>query len=451
MTAFESPSHLNLPRRRFLQHCATVAAATGLPGWLVESRLAQAAEQPVRTAGGLSRPHVALIGCGSMGKGDAGNAAHHGDVVAVCDVDAERVAEAAELLTTEDGKVPAQVRDFRELMARDDIDVIINATPDHWHTLINLAAARAGKDVYSEKPLTLTVAEGRQVVSAVNESGIVLQTGSQQRSSLRFGLVRDLVRSGRIGRLRKVDVWLPAGLREGPLAPAPAPDQLNWDYWQGPAPVNSYVPERAHKFFRYWYDYSGGTMTDWGAHHIDIANWVIGHDAPVRIEGRPLVQPIPGGYTAYSEYEVHYTYADGLRLHVCSTADDSIYGTVVNEGGQRHGILFTGDEGWIWVTRSQLKASSREILRRDGGNPPPSGDHMANFMDCVRSRALPRCHAEIGHRSASMCHLGVIALRTGLPLEWDMTEERFTGAQAEVANAYLSRPMRAPYDLGFVG
>ncbi len=389
-----------------------------------------------------------------MGQADAGNIAHHADVVAVCDVDADRAAEAAEELTW-DGKVPEIVRDFRELLARDDIDIVINATPDHWHTLVNLAAAKAGKDIYAEKPLTLTVAEGRRVVDAVTKNRIVLQTGSQQRSSIRFRLARDLVTSGRIGALRKIDVWLPAGLREGPFAPEVAPDNLNWDFWQGPAPLHSYVPQRTHLYFRYWYDYSGGTMTDWGAHHIDIANWVTGHEAPKRIEARRLAEPIPGGYTAISEYDVRYTYPDGLPLNVHSTAADSIFGTAKDRAGQRHGVLFTGESGWLWVNRGQIKASSRDILRRDPekehSHVQMTGDHMTNFMACVESREKPICHAEVGHRSASMCHLGVIALRTGLPLEWDAANERFVGEHAGRANAYLEREMRAPYDLSFAG
>ena len=322
---------LNLPRRRFLKKCAAVAAATGLPGWLVESRLAAAAETTaVGRVSSLNRPHIALVGCGGMGKADAGNAAHHGDVVAVCDVDAEQAAEAAVKLT-KDGKVPEVARDFRDLLAREDIDVIVNATPDHWHTLVNLGAAHAGKDVYAEKPLTLTIGEGRRVVAAVEESGIVLQTGSQQRSSIRFRMAVDLVKAGRIGKLSKIDVWLPAGLREGPFAVEVAPDHLNWDFWQGPAPLHSYQVERTHRFFRFWYDYSGGTMTDWGAHHIDIANWASGFDAPERVSARRLTDPIAGGYTAISEFEVNYTYPNGLPLNVFSTTADSIFGS---PGGQ---------------------------------------------------------------------------------------------------------------------
>lgn len=443
-----------VPRRRFLQKCAAVAAATGLPGWMVESRLAAAADAPVLAKGSkLNRPHIALIGCGGMGKADAGNAAHHGDVVAVCDVDAERGAEAVEELT-KDGKSPELIRDFRQIMARDDIDVVVNATPDHWHSLVNLAAAKAGKDVYAEKPLTLTVGEGRRVVDAVDDSGIVLQTGSQQRSSIRFHMAVDLVKSGRIGKLQRIEVWLPAGLREGPFAPAAAPDHLNWDFWQGPAAMHSYVEERSHLTFRFWYEYSGGTMTDWGAHHIDIARWAMGFDAPTQIQATTLKDPVPGGYTAISDYEVEYLFPNRVPLVVRSTPDSSIYGITVNPEGQVHGIRFTGEDGWLWVNRGQLKASSPEILRRDPesehSHQQMTGDHMANFFECVQTREKPRCHAEIGHRSASMCHLGVIALQTNRRLRWDGEAERFVGANARRANAFLSRELRAPFDESFI-
>ena len=449
-----SASGLNLPRRRFLKKCAAIAATTGLPAWAVESRLAQKAEASAAAASALNRPHIALVGCGGMGKWDATNSANYGDVVAVCDVDGQRAAGVATELT-KDGKVPEIARDFRAIMARDDIDVIVNATPDHWHSLVNIAAAKAGKDVYAEKPLTLTIGEGRRVVEAVESNGIVLQTGTQQRSSIRFRMARDLVQSGRIGKLRKMDVWLPAGLRDGPFAPKAAPDHLNWDFWQGPTRLHSYVEERGHANFRFWYDYSGGTITDWGAHHIDIAIWVANQNAPARVTAKALVDPIPGGYTAISEYDLRYTFPNGLDLNVHTTKADSIYGAPLDPDGQRHGILFTGESGWIWVNRGQIKASSPEVLRRDPedkhSHRQMTGDHMTNFFDCVHDRQKPVCHAEIGHRSASMCHVGVIALRTGLSLEWDAAAERFTGAHAAEANTHLDREMRAPYNLSFIG
>ncbi len=443
-----------ISRRSFLKRCSVVATAAGLPLWYVNRQLAAAAESDGKPPGPNDRPAVALIGCGGQGTRDALNAAGFGDIIAVCDLDEKRAAVAAEKLTVE-GKVPVIYSDFRRLLERKDLHAVINATPDHWHTLVNLAAARAKKDVYSEKPLTLTIAEGRRVVEAVRKNRIVLQTGAQQRSSQRFRLACELVRNGRIGKLQSANVWLPAGLRAGPFEPSEVPAGLNWDFWQGQAPQVEYVRQRCHGTFRFWYDYSGGTMTDWGAHHNDIAYWAIGLLAPRDVTSRALVEPIPGGYTAHSEYEVRYTYANGVKLNIRTTTDENPSGTKVKENGQRNGIRFEGTEGWIWVNREQLTASEPELLK----TPLPdnavklynSSNHMENFFDCMRSRKLPICDAETGHRSATMCHLGAISLRTGHALTWDATKERFVGQSAALANAHLERKMRAPYDYRFVG
>jgi predicted dehydrogenase len=205
-------------RRSFLQRCTAAAALSGLPLWFVEHRLAAAEAGSAKRPAANDRPGVALIGCGGQGTRDAQNAAHWGEVRAVCDVDRTRAAAAAEKLKDGDRR-PEILGDFRRLLERDDIHVLVNGTPDHWHTLVNLGAARAKKDVYAEKPLTLTIDEGRRLVAAVRARGSVLQTGTQQRSSQRFRLACELVRNGRIGRLREAKVWLPAGLREGPFAP----------------------------------------------------------------------------------------------------------------------------------------------------------------------------------------------------------------------------------------
>lgn len=448
------PAPFQISRRTFLRRCTLLAAASGLPLWFVERQLA-AAEVPQRRLGPNDRPQLALIGCGGMGKIDGANASNHGDIVAFCDVDESRLAPAIEKLVGEGRPAPDRYGDFRRVLERDDIDAVINVTPDHWHSLINIAAAKAGKDIYAEKPLTLTIGEGRHVVDAVRQAGVVLQTGTQQRSSPRFRLACELVRNGRIGKLQEANVWLPAGLREGPFGPAPVPAGLNWDFWQGQAPAVEYVPERCHGTFRFWYEYSGGTMTDWGAHHNDIAYWAVGLIAPTHVESTALTQPIPGGYTAYSDYEVRYTYENGVRLNIRTTKDDSIYGDVINKGGQRNGIRFEGSDGWIWVNRHQITASDPELLK----TPLPdtaerlyhSNSHWENFFDCMRSRKLPICDVETGHRSAVMSHLGAISLRTGRALTWDYQQEKFVGEHATEANTYLTREMRKPYDYNFAG
>ena len=201
------------------------------------------------------------------------------------------------------------------------------------------------------------------MVKAVRENGIVLQTGTQQRSSQRFRLACELVRNGRLGKLKQARVWLPAGLRGGPFKPPPVPAGLDWDFWQGQAPAADYVTERCHRTFRFWYEYSGGTMTDWGAHHNDIAYWAIGLLAPRDVTAKHFSEPVPGGYNAYADYEVNYTYANGIGLQINTTKDDSIFGERLNPQGQRNGIRFEGTDGWIWVNRDEINASEPELLR----------------------------------------------------------------------------------------
>jgi predicted dehydrogenase len=281
-----------------------------------------------------------------------------------------------------------------------------------------------------------------------------LQTGTQQRSDERFRLACELVRNGRIGKLKEVNVWLPAGLREGPFAAEKVPAELDWDFWLGQAPRVDYVAKRCHLYFRYWYDYSGGTMTDWGAHHNDIALWAIGLPGPVNVEGKPLTDTIPGGYTAFSEYEVKFTYSNGVVQNVRTTKADNIFGGVEDPKGQRNGVRFEGSEGWIWINRGNLKASDPELIK----TPLPdsavrlyqSNDHMGNFFECMRTRKAPICDVETGHRSAAISHLGAIALRTGLKLQWDPLAEKFTGPTTEEATKLVAREMRKPYDYSFV-
>lgn len=444
---------IQISRRSFLRRSSVAAAATGLPLWFIERDLAHAQESP-GTSSPNERPNIALIGCGGMGTGDAVNAKRFANVVAVCDVDRNHRDRASQSLA-EGGKKIDTYEDFREVLERDDIDAIINGTPDHWHSLINIGAAIAGKDIYSEKPLTLTIDEGKQVVSAVQKHKVVLQTGTQQRSSQRFRIACEMVRNGRIGKLKEVTVWLPAGRRGGPFQSAPVPDGLNWDFWLGQAPKVDFVPERCHMNFRNWYDYSGGTMTDWGAHHMDIGYWAIGLPAPTRIEGKRLTEPVPGGFTAISDYEVRFTYPNGVIFNVRTTPDDSPYGETINPDGQRNGIRFEGTDGWIWVNRGSLEASARELLSTplpdDAERLYLSNDHMQNFFDCMVSRKAPIADVVTGHLSATVCHLGAIALRTGKALTWDPEKQAFTGDHAALANPYMAREMRKPYDYSMVG
>jgi predicted dehydrogenase len=430
-------------RRRFLK--MTGAAASSLPFWFVDECVAQRRGQQGTSLPPSERINLALIGCGGQGRGDARNARRYGQIVAVCDVDARHLAAARKDFPGAEG-----YSDFRKLLERKDVDAVICGTVDHWHTLVSMAVMKAGKDIYCEKPLTLTIDEGKRLVEVQRQTKRVLQTGTQQRSSIYFRMACDLIRNGRIGKIKKVEVWLPAGLRQGPFKTSPVPEGFDFDFWLGQTPKVEYIKERTHFSFRYWWTYSGGTMTDWGAHHNDIVLWALDLDGsgPVSIEGKQLIDMIPGGYTAASEYEVTYTYANGI-IHTCkSTTASEWHGGVKDPNGQQHGIKFHGSDGWIWVTRGTINAHDRQILKdklpEDAKRVYRSENHMGNFIDCVKSRKTPICPAEIGHRSASLCHLGVIAIRLGRKLNWDPIKEQFVGD--DKANQWVTRPMRKPYD-----
>jgi predicted dehydrogenase len=422
-------SSLSITRRTAL------ASAALLPSWLAAS------------ARDDSKPNIALIGCGGRGRGIVKDAARFGTVVALCDVDTKNSAEAAKTFPK------AEVYgDFRKVIDRKDVAIILNATPDHWHTLVNLAALRAGKDVYSEKPLTLTIDEGKRLVAAVKKSDRILQTGSQQRSDAKFRLACEVVRNGRLGKLTQITTVLPAGPALGPFKASKPPASLDWNMWQGQAPEAEYVTERCHLWFRFWREYSGGTITDWGAHHNDIALWAMGLDrsGPETIEGRLLTKPVAGGYTTPPEYEVDYTYANGVKHRCQSSTTSSIFGAKIREakpGELTIGVKFEGPDGWLFVTRGKIEASKPEILKDTFASSdvrlPVSNDHMGNFFESVKSRKPPICDVEIGHRSASICHLGGIALRQGRKLKWDAVKEMFVDDKD--ADTHLAREQRKPW------
>ncbi len=437
-----------ISRRNFLKTTGLLTAATSLPSWAARTTAAQ--ESNPTSASPNEAIQIGLIGCGGQGRYDAKNAQGRGaKVVAVCDVDAGHLATAKNEFPGAEGYA-----DFRKLLERKDIDAVICGTVDHWHTLVAIAAMKAGKDIYCEKPLTLTIDEGKHLVEVQKQTNRILQTGTQQRSSIHFRTACDLIRNGRIGKLQKAEVWLPAGLRQGPFQTSPVPEGFDYDFWLGQTPKVDYVKERTHFSFRYWWEYSGGTMTDWGAHHNDIVLWALDMDdsGPVSIEGKQLIDMIPGGFTAASEYEVTYTYANGI-VHTCKSTKDSDWdGSTKNRDGQLHGIKFIGSDGWIWVTRGLINASERSLLAEelpsDAKRVYESNNHMGNFLDCIKSRKTPICPVSVGHRSASLAHLGVIAIRLGRKLNWDPVKEQFVN-DAE-AQSFASRPMRKPYDYSLI-
>ncbi|MCY2953090.1 MAG: Gfo/Idh/MocA family oxidoreductase [Planctomycetota bacterium] len=439
--------HLPTSRRSFLKTSSALAAASTLPAWFVEQSLAAQPEPQSKSPN--EQVGIGLIGCGGQGTGDARNALRFGKVLAICDVDANHLTNVKQYFPD-----ATAYSDFRKLLERKDVDVVICGTVDHWHTLVSLAAMKAGKDVYCEKPLTLTIDEGKRLVETQAQTKRILQTGTQQRSDSHFRLAADLIRNNRIGKLEKAEVWLPAGLRAGPFKTSPVPAGFNYDFWMGQTPKVDYVKERTHFSFRYWWEYSGGTMTDWGAHHNDIVLWALGYErsGPVSIEGKQLIDMIPGGYTAASEYEVTYTYPNGVK-HICrSTTASEWHGGVKDPNGQQHGIKFTGSDGWIWVTRGTITASDRSLLTTKLPDNAPhvyqSNDHMGNFITCAKSRKETICPAEVGHRSSTIAHLGVISIRLNKKLAWDPEKEQFLNDPE--ATKYIAREMRKPYDYSMI-
>ena len=461
----------NLSRRGFLGRTMAGLTAAGLPAWFAAETLAHA--QQNQTQGSTSanqRLVMGAIGTGSNRfrnadlrptRGERGVAIMQDAIrqsgvqmIAVCDVDRPNAEHAAGIV----GRDCRIYDDFRELLANRDIQAVTIGTPDHWHGIIAIAAMKAGKDVYCEKPLTLTLEEGRALVRTAQQTGRVVQTGSQQRSDARFRLACELVRNGRIGRVQKITTLIGANPRGGPFATSSVPAGLDWNFWLGPTEMKEFVKERCHYEFRWWYEYSGGKMTDWGAHHNDIAQWGLGMDnsGPVTVRGRGETPASDGrSYNCHPTFEAVFTYANGTTL-VCRDGPPQNW-PVRNPQGrpEGNGILFEGEGGkWIFVNRGFISASDgnaqtsnliREPLPSNATRLQVSTNHMGNFVECVRTRQQPICNPTVGHRSVSVCHLGNIAIRTGLDLRWDPQAERFVGANASQANSHLSRPMRDPW------
>jgi len=418
-----------ITRREFLKSTVAAAATAFAVPTIVPSSVF-GADAP------SNRITIGSIGLGGMGtgnmkgfKGKSGS-----EVVAVCDVDAEHLEKARETAGLDKKSC---YNDFRELIARDDIDAVVVATPDHWHVPISIEAVRAGKDVYCEKPLTLTIAGGRALADEVKRYGRILQTGSQQRSGNEFRRACELVRNGRIGKLHTIKVGIPGNNRTCPPTweAEPVPKGFDYDMWLGPAPWEPYIEQRCHYQFRFILDYSGGQMTNWGAHYLDIAQWGNGADdtGPVEIEGKGDF-PKSGLFTTAKKADIEYTYANGVKL-------------VLKTGGGN--TRFEGSEGWVFVTRGKIDAEPKSLLETKIGPDEiqlyKSRDHKQNFLDCIKSRREPIASAEIGHRSSTVCHLGNIAMLLGRKLKWDPEKERFTNDSA--ANRMVARSMRAPWRL----
>lgn len=382
-------------------------------------------------------------------------------VAALCDVDRNHLEAGARLCKEARESRVQLCKDFRDLCDRTDIDAVIVATPDHWHALVSLYAMEAGKDVYCEKPLAYSIEEGRRMVEAARRYGTVVQAGSMQRSNGAFRRVCELVRNGAVGPLLRIDAYV-GSVKPGEWRPAKSPPpELDWNMWLGPAPSVPYSDNRCHYRFRWFADYSAGKLTDWGAHHLDIAQWAMGtdHSGPVSIAG--IGEFGAGPHDVPLRFDIDYRYASGERLFCHSAKCRVPTGYLLNGVGaaskpqfrnshlRDHGILFTGVHDWIFVDRDVIVASDPDLLTtpslRGSVRLPESGDHHANWFEAIKTRMPPICDAEIGHRSATLCQLGHIAVRLGRPLEWDPVAERFP--HDSQANRLLGRPMRTPWHL----
>uniref|UniRef100_UPI003784FFA2 Gfo/Idh/MocA family protein n=1 Tax=Prosthecobacter sp. TaxID=1965333 RepID=UPI003784FFA2 len=387
---------------------------------------------------------IACIGVG--GQGTSNLRALMGDervqIVAVCDADAQHAEAAAKLAGLSKGDV---YRDFREVLARSDVDAVMNATPDHWHSNVAIAAAKAGKDLYSEKPLGASIVEGRAICRAVEENKRVLQCGTWRRSGMKVRMACERVRNGYIGELKEIEIGVPGkfairGGVTGLEATQPVPAHFDYAMWLGPAAEKPYTAARCHFNFRWIEEYAPGYITDWGAHFLDVAQWGAGMDetTPTEVSATEVKRRDTGIYDAAESFRIEYRYANGVRVVMLSTDDKTKWGT-----------KFIGSEGWIYTEAEVLKASSDDILRvklKDSDvKLYESKHHHRNFIDAVLSRGRTAATAEIAQRAATTCHIGAISAVLNRPLKFDPKAERFEGD--EQANQMLLRPMREAWKI----
>ncbi len=439
-------SNPSFDRRQFLQTTAAVGVTVGF--WSHSTRtLADETRSP------NERLRAGCIGNGGMGRGDANAIRRYADIVANCDVDRNH----AERLHKEQGDGKSKIyEDYRELLARDDIDVVTISTPDHWHTRMAIDAMRAGKDIYCQKPLTLTIDEGKQLRKVLKETGRVVQVGTQQRSDRNFLNSVALCQGGRLGDIKRVTVAIGGAPGGGQSPVQDPPGHLNWDKWLGQAPLVDYRRSRCHNSFRWWYEYSGGKMTDWGAHHVDIAQWGIGMDGsgPTSIEVLSANHPVEfrdgwptvdDRFNAATAFNVRCVFPNGVEMFIRDNAPDLGFG---------NGVMFEGSEGRIFVNRGRLTGAAAEALKE---NPLPEDliarlrkgtpheGHMANFIRCIRDKATPLSDVESHDRALVTCHLANIALRLGRNLQWDPEKEQIVGD--EQASQFQAREQRKGYEI----
>jgi len=447
-------------RRRFLQTTGAAAATVSAPYFF--SQAAVADDQKAESKN--DRPLLGCIGTGSRWNGVGPAAMKFADCVAVCDVDANHASKAAERVTKHDkqsGTAPEIHEDYRKVLDRKDIDLVTIVTTDHWHTKIAIEAMQAGKDVYCEKPLTLTIEEGKQIGQVQKETGRVFQVGTQQRTEMgqRFLQAIAMIRDGRIGDVRKMTVDIGGSPTCGAIPVVEVPSGLNWEKWLGQAPLVDYRQKgkntRCHYEFRWWYEYSGGKLTDWGAHHVDIAQWAIGQNGPdqgvISVEPIEVHHPVEfkdgmplqdDRYNCADKFVIKCMFPGGVEMNIVSNSPDG------------NGILFEGTKGRFHVARNRIKGKPFEDLKDKplpenaitelyGGKQPTS--HMGNFIECVKSREVPISDVHTHHRALTTCHLSNIAIRLGRELKWDSKSQQIVGD--EPANAWQSRKQREGYEI----
>ena len=437
-------------RRTFLGR--TAAAAAGLPAW---TPLLTTTAPAFANRAATDRPLVGCIGVGSMGTGDARDHARLGDIVAVCDVDSRHAARARDDEAIGKGKADAY-GDYRRILERPDIDVVSIVTPDHWHVKIAIEALHAGKHVFCQKPLSLTLEENRLVRdAAARHPDLVFLIGTQQRSDRdRFLRAVNMVRKGLLGPIHKVTVGIDGSPTGGPFPVAEPPAELDWEMWLGQAPAVPYREQRCHYEFRWWYEYSGGKFTDWGAHHVDIAQWALGEDeqgkGPVRIDGTDAQHPVPfkdgypqedDSYNTSHDFAVACTFPSGVEMVVTSRGDN--------------GILFEGEQGRLFVNRGKItgtpvaeqwdegKFTADDVAALFKGKPFEG--HKDNFYRCIREGGLPVSDVFSHVIAMNTCHLTAIAARLGRTITWDPATETITGD--EQAAAFMARVPRSGYEI----
>jgi predicted dehydrogenase len=431
---------MSLSRRTFLQ----AGAIAALPASVYRNAFC-AEESP------SERVRTAMIGVGNQG-GPSNNLKYFNkNVVAVCDVDRTYLARAEEFVQKNQGQKPAAYGDFRKVLDAKDVDAVVITVPDQWHAYMTIEACKAGKHVYCEKPLTLVIDEGPKMIAAARKHNRVVQTGSMQRSGLEFIEAVKLVKGGAVGKVSEVVVTLPApnwvaprvkdAPPNAPVADSPPPPELDYDLWLGPAPQRPYNKMRLHYYFRFYWDYSGGQQTNFGAHHLDIAQWGLGMDesGPVSIEGSAVYHP-EKWYETPDSAEVKYTYANGVVVTSKLGKD---------HGPAKQGTKFIGDKGTLFVYRGGIAMTPKDLVK--GFELPKiagaqaNTSHVQNFYDCIKSGKKPNADVAIGHRSATVCHLGNIAVRTGRKIVWDPVKETIVG-DADTAK-WLSKEYRKPWAL----